>query len=82
MPFSWETRDDSGETLAKLAVNDNFSFIRFLDVVKNLYDSSLSADFDIDDDAEFNHKKNSLVMALGNTLVDVAKDVAVVAEIE
>ena len=82
MPFSWETRDDSGETLAKLAVNDNFSFIRFLDVVKNLYDSSLSADFDIDDDEEFNHKKNSLVMALGNTLVDVAKDVAVVAEIE
>ena len=81
MPFSWETRNDNGETLAKLSLNDNFSFVRFLNVVKQMYDSSVAGEFELDidmDDEEFNRKKNSLVRALGDTL----KDVAYGAEVE
>lgn len=80
MPFSWETRNDNGETLAKLSLNDNFSFVRFLSVVKQMYDSSITGEGDeLDsDDEEFNRKKNSLISALGDTL----KGVAYEAEIE
>jgi hypothetical protein len=77
MPFSWETKNDNGETLAKLSINDNFSFLRFLTVVKRMYDSSGAVD-GITDDEEVKKKMKSLVGALGDTL----KDVAYEAEIE
>lgn len=40
LPYSWTTKTDRIETLAKLSVNDDFSFVRFLKVVKTLYESS------------------------------------------
>lgn len=79
MPYSWETRSDNGETLAKLSLNDNFSFARFLDVVTNMYDSNPDETYDedsSDDDEEviFVKKKNILGQAIGATLRDVAQD--------
>lgn len=41
LPYRWNTRTDKpGETVAKLAWNDDFSFVRFLKVVRTLYESS------------------------------------------
>ena len=40
LPYSWTTKTDRIETLAKLTLNDDFSFVRFLKVVKTLYDAS------------------------------------------
>jgi hypothetical protein len=41
LPYSWSTRSDrSRSTAAKMAQNENFSFVRFLKVVKTLYESS------------------------------------------
>lgn len=38
LPYSWATKSDRAKP--KLSVNDDFSFVRFLKVVKTLYDSS------------------------------------------
>lgn len=83
MPYSWETKRDNGETLAKLTLNDNFSFVRFLDVVKQMYDANPDGVYndessDDEDAIELERKKNTLVHALGATFKDVARD----AEIE
>lgn len=40
LPYSWSTKTDRIETLAKLSLNDDFSFVRFLKVVKTLYEAS------------------------------------------
>ena len=40
LPYSWTTKTDRIETQAKLTLNDDFSFVRFLKVVKTLYDAS------------------------------------------
>lgn len=40
LPYSWTTRSDRSGSTAKLSLNDNFSFVRFLKVVKKLYESS------------------------------------------
>jgi len=41
LPYGWSTKSDRQQhQLAKLSVNDEFSFVRFLKVVKTLYDSS------------------------------------------
>ncbi|KAI2508263.1 Caspase domain [Fragilaria crotonensis] len=40
LPYSWTTKTDRIETEAKLTLNDDFSFVRFLKVVKTLYDAS------------------------------------------
>jgi hypothetical protein len=40
LPYSWTTKTDRIETLAKLTLNDDFSFVRFLKVVKTLYEAS------------------------------------------
>eukprot|EP00522_Entomoneis_paludosa_P012283 CAMPEP_0172452888 /NCGR_PEP_ID=MMETSP1065-20121228/10415_1 /TAXON_ID=265537 /ORGANISM="Amphiprora paludosa, Strain CCMP125" /LENGTH=612 /DNA_ID=CAMNT_0013205019 /DNA_START=300 /DNA_END=2138 /DNA_ORIENTATION=+ len=41
LPYAWSTKSDrQQQQLAKLSVNDDFSFVRFLKVVKTLYDSS------------------------------------------
>jgi len=75
MPFSWETSDDNGEAIAKLSLNDNFSFIRCLNVVKQMYDSSAFGDEVLEsDDEDFNDRKDFFVNAL--------KDVAHEAEME
>lgn len=79
MPYSWETKRDNGETLAKLTLNDNFSFVRFLDVVKQMYDANPDGVYndessDDEDAIELERKKNTLVHALGATFKDVARD--------
>lgn len=40
LPYSWSTRADRAGAKAKLTQNDDFSFVRFLKVVKTLYESS------------------------------------------
>lgn len=40
LPYSWTTKSDRGDSLAKMSLNDDFSFVRFLKVVKTLYESS------------------------------------------
>mmetsp|Transcript_11768 Transcript_11768/g.17156 ORF Transcript_11768/g.17156 Transcript_11768/m.17156 type:complete len:684 (+) Transcript_11768:66-2117(+) len=40
LPYSWTTRNDRLESAAKMSLNDDFSFVRFLKVVKTLYESS------------------------------------------
>mmetsp|Transcript_17740 Transcript_17740/g.26558 ORF Transcript_17740/g.26558 Transcript_17740/m.26558 type:complete len:606 (-) Transcript_17740:145-1962(-) len=52
MPFSWSTKNDSTDKEAKLSLNDNFSFTRLLNVVKQLYDTSVIPDRDDGDDSD------------------------------
>lgn len=40
LPYAWSTRSDRAGATVKLAQNDDFSFVRFLKVVKTLYESS------------------------------------------
>lgn len=40
LPYSWATKTDRIDTQAKLTLNDDFSFVRFLKVVKTLYEAS------------------------------------------
>eukprot|EP00934_Nitzschia_sp_Nitz4_P001103 Nitzschia sp. Nitz4//scaffold70_size99833//28238//30363//NITZ4_004591-RA/size99833-processed-gene-0.7-mRNA-1//1//CDS//3329557123//1103//frame0 len=40
LPYSWSTRSDRTGSTVKLTQNDDFSFVRFLKVVKTLYESS------------------------------------------
>mmetsp|Transcript_16773 Transcript_16773/g.31782 ORF Transcript_16773/g.31782 Transcript_16773/m.31782 type:complete len:592 (+) Transcript_16773:45-1820(+) len=72
MPYSWETRNDNAETQARLSLNDNFSFVRFLKAVQQMYDSSM--DIAKNEDDYFTMKKNSIVKAIGETLKDVAQE--------
>mmetsp|Transcript_26800 Transcript_26800/g.37790 ORF Transcript_26800/g.37790 Transcript_26800/m.37790 type:complete len:589 (-) Transcript_26800:208-1974(-) len=41
LPYSWTTKTDRVDALAKMSLNDDFSFVRFLKVVKTLYESSI-----------------------------------------
>eukprot|EP00521_Asterionellopsis_glacialis_P006907 CAMPEP_0195289710 /NCGR_PEP_ID=MMETSP0707-20130614/5871_1 /TAXON_ID=33640 /ORGANISM="Asterionellopsis glacialis, Strain CCMP134" /LENGTH=589 /DNA_ID=CAMNT_0040349741 /DNA_START=356 /DNA_END=2125 /DNA_ORIENTATION=- len=41
LPYSWTTKNDRAENVAKMSLNDDFSFVRFLKVVKTLYESSI-----------------------------------------
>lgn len=40
LPYAWSTRGDRGNSVPKMVQNENFSFVRFLKVVKTLYESS------------------------------------------
>mmetsp|Transcript_13004 Transcript_13004/g.36619 ORF Transcript_13004/g.36619 Transcript_13004/m.36619 type:complete len:599 (+) Transcript_13004:305-2101(+) len=40
LPYSWSTRSDKPGAVAKMKQSENFSFVRFLKVVKTLYESS------------------------------------------
>lgn len=40
LPYSWSTRYDKSGSVAKMKQSENFSFVRFLKVVKTLYESS------------------------------------------
>lgn len=40
LPYRWSTKNDRNDSLAKLSLNDDFSFVRFLKVVRTLYESS------------------------------------------
>jgi len=40
LPYSWTTKTDRPGSLAKLSMNEDFSFVRFLKVVKTLYEAS------------------------------------------
>lgn len=40
LPYSWSTRSDKAGSVAKMKQSENFSFVRFLKVVKTLYESS------------------------------------------
>lgn len=41
LPYLYTTKGDKGELLPKMSLNDDFSFVRFLKVVKTLYESSV-----------------------------------------
>lgn len=41
LPYLWTTKGDKGEPLPKMSLNNDFSFVRFLKVVKTLYESSV-----------------------------------------
>jgi Caspase domain len=40
LPYSWSTRADKPDAVAKMIQSEDFSFVRFLKVVKTLYESS------------------------------------------
>ena len=40
LPYSWNTRADRPDAVAKMTQSEDFSFVRFLKVVKTLYESS------------------------------------------
>jgi hypothetical protein len=40
LPYCWSTRADRRDSVPKMIQNDDFSFVRFLKVVKTLYESS------------------------------------------
>jgi hypothetical protein len=40
LPYAWSTRKDRSGNLAKMVQNQDFSFVRFLKVIKTLYESS------------------------------------------
>eukprot|EP00586_Coscinodiscus_wailesii_P020360 CAMPEP_0172504060 /NCGR_PEP_ID=MMETSP1066-20121228/174927_1 /TAXON_ID=671091 /ORGANISM="Coscinodiscus wailesii, Strain CCMP2513" /LENGTH=741 /DNA_ID=CAMNT_0013280057 /DNA_START=712 /DNA_END=2937 /DNA_ORIENTATION=+ len=40
LPYSWSTKMDRMDVVAKMSLNDDFSFVRFLKVIKTLYESS------------------------------------------
>ena len=40
LPYRWNTKNDKHDSIAKLSLNDDFSFVRFLKVVRTLYESS------------------------------------------
>jgi len=40
LPYNWQTKTDRIESTAKLSQNDDFSFVRFLKVIKTLYEAS------------------------------------------
>lgn len=40
LPYSWSTRSDKPDSVAKMKQSEDFSFVRFLKVVKTLYESS------------------------------------------
>lgn len=41
LPYLWTTKGDKGEMAPKMTLNNDFSFVRFLKVVKTLYESSV-----------------------------------------
>ncbi|GAX14314.1 hypothetical protein FisN_1Hh514 [Fistulifera solaris] len=41
LPYCWGTMHDKKESIAKVSMNKDFSFVRFLKVVKTLYESSV-----------------------------------------
>ncbi len=41
LPYHWSTRSDKSESVAKMKQSEDFSFVRFLKVVKTLYESSI-----------------------------------------
>lgn len=40
LPYAWQTKTDRIQNVAKLSQNNDFSFVRFLKVVKTLYEAS------------------------------------------
>jgi len=40
LPYAWSTRSDRADSVAKMKQSEDFSFVRFLKVVKTLYESS------------------------------------------
>lgn len=58
LPYSWETHDDNDEFQAKLSINENFSFHRLFNIVRQMYDSSTA------DNNVVECKKNKTVEAL------------------
>jgi len=41
LPYLWTTKADKGDAAPKMSLNNDFSFVRFLKVVKTLYESSV-----------------------------------------
>lgn len=41
LPYLWTTKADKGDLLPKMTLNNDFSFVRYLKVVKTLYESSV-----------------------------------------
>jgi len=40
LPYAWSTKLDRQDVVSKMSLNDDFSFVRFLKVIKTLYESS------------------------------------------
>lgn len=40
LPYSWSTKTDKADIAPKMTLNDDFSFVRFLKVIKTLYEAS------------------------------------------
>jgi len=40
LPYAWSTKNDKADIAPKMTLNDDFSFVRFLKVIKTLYEAS------------------------------------------
>jgi Caspase domain len=40
LPYAWNSKSDKRDSVAKLSMNEDFSYVRFLKIVKTLYESS------------------------------------------
>lgn len=59
LPYRWNTKNDRHDTLAKLSLDDDFSFVRFLKVVRTLYESSTFTQLGKTVGSVLNHNPNT-----------------------
>ncbi|CAB9523147.1 Metacaspase-1 [Seminavis robusta] len=59
LPYRWNTKNDRHDQLAKLSLNDDFSFVRFLKVVRTLYESSTFTQLGKTVGSVLNHNPNA-----------------------
>lgn len=63
LPYRWNTKNDKHDSVAKLSLNDDFSFVRFLKVVRTLYESSTFTQLGKTVGSVLNHNPNQLGMS-------------------
>lgn len=67
LPYRWNTKNDKHDSVAKLALNDDFSFVRFLKVVRTLYESSTFTQLGKTVGSVLNHNPNQQSMTPKST---------------
>lgn len=66
LPYRWNTKNDRLDSLAKLSLNDDFSFVRFLKVVRTLYESSTFTQLGKTVGSVLNHNPNQPTISAKN----------------
>lgn len=74
LPYRWNTKNDRHDTLAKLSLNDDFSFVRFLKVVRTLYESSTFTQLGKTVGSVLNHNPNINLPLMGKNDLGLSSD--------